>query len=543
MSLVFLLVLILLSNSFFKQTLAWEKEEHKILANLVLDSTLVFCNINTTDTTIIFPGRTGEITLNKKLWNNLSFGNISAFYSGDDISQSRCQLKGNTVKQQLEPITAALIEEVWNRIRLNPDDIQSVEVSNQNVVFNYILYHLIALNFARLSGSERESNNETLRYALIYEAVALSYLSDAFSAGHLLLSVSDILTFMNGYNIQIAHDYYSSEGVYVINSKGDCWQAFGDKLLQWYPYCFSQVFEACTFSLRELFLVYYTSLENIILPENLNNWIMSISNGITPAELSNLWLTANNGDYYYSEIKMTPLLCVPIPVTAAWSVRTNEKDEFGIHQHRSYPQMKEEKYHDPDLTGIDEEFLYSKNSMPDWMIPDFLPNDTLQNLIKYNPEEASVRYIQNRNYPPSYRGYLLIAGVTYAFTDDRNKFGTSLGFGWGFTDKLLFLFNKPTIYASAMWLFGDNKEWYLFANIGVGIDVSIFGIFKPEIEIGSAWGFESPYKGYAGYYAFGVDSETLPLGFTYAGLTFRLKYQVVIFDKAFHSPVLEIILH
>ncbi len=44
----------------------------------------------------------------------------------------------------------------------------------------------------------------------------------------------------------------------------------------------------------------------------------------------------------------------------------------------------------------------------------------------------------------------------------------------------------------------------------------------------------------AGKIALGLDSETLPLGFTYAGFTFRLKYQFIFFDKTLHSPMLEI---
>jgi hypothetical protein len=63
------------------------------------------------------------------------------------------------------------------------------------------------------------------------------------------------------------------------------------------------------------------------------------------------------------------------------------------------------------------------------------------------------------------------------------------------------------------------------------------------MEIGYAFGFQSPFNGSAGKYSLGFDSETLPLGFTYAGLTIRLKYQFIFFNKTFHSPVLEIILH
>ena len=370
----------LLASSFSIQIFSWEKQEHQILADLALDSTLSFCGISSNDSLIFFPCEGGIITINKKLWNDQSFGDIAASFSGDDISQSHCQMRGCTIKQQLESLTASFVDEVWNRIKQTPVNIQSVEVSNQNTVFNYLIHHLIALRLANVAG--KDNNNELLRYALVYEAAAQCYLSDAFSSGHLLLQVSDFLAPLNYMNIQITHDYYCYEGVYVINSMGECWQAFGDKLLQWYPYSFGRVFEACTISLRELFLVYFASIENFEIPGNLTKWAKSIDGELSAKELSSRWLSTNNGANYYSEIKIPAILYIPMPVAAVWSVRTDKKDEHGIFLRKNYPQLYEEQFHDPDLTEIDMDFLYTKNSMPDWMIPDFLPNDSLQNLIK-----------------------------------------------------------------------------------------------------------------------------------------------------------------
>jgi hypothetical protein len=94
-----------------------------------------------------------------------------------------------------------------------------------------------------------------------------------------------------------------------------------------------------------------------------------------------------------------------------------------------------------------------------------------------------------------------------------------------------------------MKLLDSNREWIASADLGLGINIPVFSIFKPHIGFGYTYGFQSPFKGSGGKYFLGLDSETLPLGFTYAGLTFRLKYQFMFFDKSFHSPVLEIILH
>ena len=192
---------------------------------------------------------------------------------------------------------------------------------------------------------------------------------------------------------------------------------------------------------------------------------------------------------------------------------------------------------------IDMEFLYPRSSVPNWMIPEFLPNDTLQNLIKYHPDVASVRYMQKRYLPPSYQGFLLSAGGNIVFSDNKNKFGTSLGIGWGFADEFLFVITKPSLILTGTYFFSDNKEWFLLADMGFGINMPVLNIFYPRIAFGYSRGFQSPYKGGAGMIALGFDSETVPLGFTYAGLTFRLKYQFIFFDKTLSSPVLEIILH
>jgi hypothetical protein len=443
---------------------SWEEYEHRILANLALDSALSFCGIKFSDSLIFLPSVGEGVILGKMLWYDKSFGGISAIFSGDDISQARCQSREYSIQQQLEPLTTEIIDKVWERIKNTPEDFESVEVENQNVVFNYLLYHLIALRFAELSGKENFDSTEFLRYALIYEAVAQSYLSDAFSAGHLLLYFPEILGPFSSYNNQIAHDFYCTEGVYVLNAQGDCWRTFGDKLMQWYSPSFNRLLEACVKSLREVFLVYFIS-NNIEIPQELRKWANSIDSGLNPGELIELWLSTDNGEKYFSEIKMSALLCIPMPVAATWSIRTEQLDNYGIHKRNHYPQLSEEKFHDPDINEIDTIFLYSMRSIPDWMIPEFLPNDSLQNLIKYHPDIASVRYMQNRFLPPSYQGFLISAGGTIVFNDYKGKFGASVGIGWGFADEVLFIIAKPSLILSAMYFFSDNREWLLMGAL------------------------------------------------------------------------------
>jgi hypothetical protein len=254
-------------------------------------------------------------------------------------------------------------------------------------------------------------------------------------------------------------------------------------------------------------------------------------------------MVTNDGIKYYSVIKLPALLFIPMPVTAVWSIRTNMKDKYGIHYRKNYPQLLEDKFHDPDLNEIDTGFLYPKNSVPHWMIPDFLPNDSLQNLLRNRQDIASVRYIQDRYLPPSYLGYLLSAGGSYEIVNGETKPAASIGFGWGFSDDFLFFLNKPALFITVTKLFANEREWILTTDLGFAINTPLFGFVTPHIEIGYAWKLQAVGNDNGSKYAIGIDSETIPLSFTYAGLTVRLKYQFIFLNKTLHSPMLEIILH
>ncbi len=83
-----LIVLLLISCPVV--TFSWEKDEHQILADLVFVSTLSYCEIEFTDSLILFPGKTGTVEISKMLLDVHNFGNIAALFSGDDLAQSRC---------------------------------------------------------------------------------------------------------------------------------------------------------------------------------------------------------------------------------------------------------------------------------------------------------------------------------------------------------------------------------------------------------------------------------------------------------------------
>jgi hypothetical protein len=140
-------------------------------------------------------------------------------------------------------------------------------------------------------------------------------------------------------------------------------------------------------------------------------------------------------------------------------------------------------------------------------------------------------------------GYLLSAGGFYELVNGKNKLAASIGFGWGFSDDFLFFLNKPALFITATKLYTNESEWILTADFGFAINTPLFGFVTPHTEIGYAWKLQSAGNENGSKYAIGFDSETIPLGFTYAGLTVRLKYQFIFLNKTLHSPALELILH
>jgi hypothetical protein len=547
-----ILALCLIISS-LETTIAWEKEEHRIVADRAFAAALVECSGSIHDSLIFILARGSSIRLEKTLWKGKTFGEISAWFSGNDTSYSRFHQRGRTILQQLQPLSASLIDAGWREHsgRSSVGDytatnrwpaVYSAEQSDQNVIVNYLLHHSIALRFAKLAG--QEENREALRLALIYEAMAQSYLSDAFSAGHLMVPLNDVFYGLHPINNKEAHNFFRSEGVYVINSQGNVWQTFGDKLLQWHASTYRHVLEACTTSLRELFLVFYILNENEEIPDKLKKWGQSISDGISLEEMVQGWITMQDGQKYYSITKMPTLLFLPMPISATWSVRTEKVDDQGIHQRKHYPQLREQGFHDPDLHGIDPEFIYPRSAVPDWMIPELLLERNTEELIKYHPEYASVRYIQNRNFPPSYKGLFFHLGGGMIFKKNGSGFGSLVGLGYGLADDLLVI-NKVSVDLALMPSLDEVRRLLIMPSLGFGFKLPTpFNLWEAyRLEIGYAFGLRSPFKEDGLKLAVGIESPTIPLGFTYAGLTIRLMYQRFYLERIKQGILLEFIIH
>lgn len=418
------------------------------------------------------------------------------------------------------------------------------EQPDHNVVVNYLLHHFLAIRFAKLAGQEGSKGKEVLRRALIYEAMAQGFLSDAFSSGHLLVPLNDVFSGLHSANNREAYNFYRNEGVYVINSSGDVWQTFGHRLLRWHAPTYRYVLKACVTSLRELFLVYYVSSGDGTIPENLEKWGQSISNGNSMEEMIQGWISTKDGDRYYSIAKMPTLLQLPMPISASWSVRTEKVDEHGIHQRKHYPQFREPGFHDPDLRGIDTEFIYPQSSVPDWMVPELLYDKSPEELIKSHPDFASVRYVQNRNFPPSYKGLLIHLGGGTTFKKNGSGFGSLFGLGYGLADDLIVI-NKVSVSVALMPSLDEAKRLLITPSLGFGLKLpKPLNLWEAYLfEIGYALGLRKPFKEDGVMLAVGLGFPTIPLRFTYAGLTVRLKYQRFSLERTWHGVFLEFIFH
>jgi hypothetical protein len=529
---------LLLSNA----VLGWEKEEHLLLADRAFACVLADLDVKLRHPLIFNSGSGFSIELDKKLSQGRTFGEISAMASIPDISFSRFQERNKTILQQLQSLPASLFDKVWNEHGRR--DLLSAALSNKNVIVNYLLNHVLSLRLAKQAAEEKVNGKEAFRRALIYEAFALSYLADAFSSGHLLVPLSDWLRDLHPVNNKDAHNFYCNEGAFVLDSQGNAWQTFGDGLLNWYAPTYNHVLEACITSLREVFLVYYVSIPDGIVPGKLKKWGESVSNGASLEELAKKWTSRQSGQDYYSFTRMTALLLIPMTISAAWSVRTKEIDKHCIHQRKCYPQFREQGYFDPGLEEIDKKFLYSHKHVPDWMIPDFLPNERPEDLVKLNPDCASVRYTQTRNFPPSFKGLLFHTGGGMAFRINGNNPVGMIGLGYGLINDLIF-FNNFSLDINMMPGFGKHHRLLLLPTVGFGLllprPLNLWKAYR--FEIGYTWSLRSQGKDSGLNLAGGIEFPPIPLGFTYAGLTIRLMYRKFFMERSRHSVALELVFH
>lgn len=536
-------ILLVLNLVFCTVVFSAQKDEYRTFSRVALDSVLKECQGELHDDLKTMFVQNGSLVSDTPLWENKSFAGISVAFPEKNQSRAWFHKRGYTILQQLQALTPTLIEEKWKTVE-SKKSIISVEHKYKNVIVNYFLHHLMAMRFAHRAGKANIDSQEDLRYAFIYEAMALGYLVDAFSSTHILIDYK-ILPILQYFNYRKAREFYRTKGAYVINSKGDVWHTFGDKLMLWYEPTYRFTLDACITSLRELLLVFYATVDPDSLPLCMETFQNSLEETFSAAD----WLHARPGVEYYANLKMPSLLCLPMPISASWSKKSEDVDKHGIHRRIHYPQLREPGFHDPDLEGIDTKFLLSLNSIPAWLIfEEFRKSphpDSTREIIKENPKFASVRFIQQRSFPPSYVG-LVIHGAWGATFNGKRKSTMMIGLGAGLFDDFLFLHNVSADMHYIEICNSINCE-FLTATLGTSIPFALpqpLNVVKSiRIEAGLAWQKDEDLDIFHNQSAGGIEFATLPLGLMYVGITPRIMAYRIYTGSAYHGVYFQIAVH
>jgi hypothetical protein len=494
---------------------AWEYDEHRLLAD---SAYAVAMRLLGTD---IAPGGGAP--------SSGRFGEWCADGARDDMSPSRFHRPGRTTLDQLGQISAAELGAF----------IDSHFFKNRNVIVSYLQYHVAALHAACLDVPE----GQALRRALMLEAEAQGYLADAFSSGHMLVPIHSPLSQLTPRNNLEAHKSYSHQGVYVINARGQVWQAFGDGMLFGYLPSYRAVLNACETSLKEIVLTWYHACKKD-LPPALQNWADSVRGGTAVSDMVAAWLDICNGKEYLEKVRMPSLMLLPMPVPASWSIRTDEKDQHGVREHFHYPQLREDGFHDPDLSDIDRAFLYPRSSVPDWMIPRELLEESAdpKSLIRDDPDWASVRWVQQRSMPPSFHRLLVRPGMAVAFSSEKTRAVATMGLDYGLCDDLLLLKNV-SMGLSVMPSPPREGGPYIIPAVGVGLPIWSWTRLKAvHLGAGPAMGLAESRVDFGAMLGVGFDSHVLNPHLGNFGITIRAEYRWLIVDRFVHGPVLEMIL-
>lgn len=288
-------------------------------------------------------------------------------------------------------------------------------------------------------------------------------------------------------------------------------------------------------------LSYFASTSDS-LPESLQQWADSIANGKETATLVNEWITPADGESFYSRVGLPSLLRLPMPIAATWSVRTDQVDQYGFYLRRHYPQLSDIGYHDPTLGADQLTDLPDRNAVPSWLVFDRLHNADPGELIRDDPDIASVRWSQDQYYPPSYKGLLVRLGGAMLFHDANLPTGLTLGIGHGFVDDAVVIRNVSADLVLAP-SFGATRRLLLMPGIGGGLPVGgPLPLKALHAELGYAFGFREPHSENGLMLAVGLDAKPYRLGLTYAGLTVRLKYQWLWLNPTLHGPAVDMIL-
>lgn len=515
---------------------ALEEMEHRLFTRLGIDSVMIACGYaQEADSFRIAFDYERALALPRALAGGADFGDLCAYYARDDRAAERYHIKGWSVFNQLRLLHAADIERAWQRgIAGEPT---SLEIEALNVVANYLVHHVVAMRLARMAGEQW--SEETLRRAFIYEAMAIGYLEDAFSSGHMLVPLDDRWTFLHPTNTRKTHDAFCFDGVYQMNSKGEVHLGFGDKLAAWYAPTSFAITDAVRSSLYELLAVLLAAGDGE-LPDAMADWTYE-NVGIDWQDVVSGWTDVRDGVEYYKDLHLPTLLLVPMPISATWSVRTG-----GVGERFDYPQLADSGLHDPTLDDREKNALYERSAMPSWLVYRKLRRTPPRELIRSDPEVASVRYLQDRSYPPAFAGLLVSAASGWATRQRGRGVVDGVGLGYGLLDEFTVV-RKVSVNLDFYPSYDEADRMLLSPSVQLALKLPFHVPFRlidtGRFETGWAWGLKEAFDANGFRFGWGLEPATIPLGFTNAGVTVRVKYQWMFLETRKAGPQIELVLH
>jgi len=503
----------------------WKDDEHRFLAENALEAVL-----RDFDGTLLIDDG-APLSTQSKIWRGTSFGDLVVGFAHDDYSPSRYQEAGKTIYRQLEEVSTERIEEYWDYAR----ELELVEgrlprtPEARTAVANFLVAHVVALRFA---DSARDQGPPALMRALLYEAIAQGYLTDAYSAGHIRVPRHDFLQAIHPVNNRKGHDLDNINGVFVINGRNQVWQAFGDGAMGWYGESYRQVLNASVGALREVLLVYAVAIGDV--PPALVDWVASLG-GDTPEALAADWLAPKSGQEFYRTILGMPSLShIPMPISATWSIRTRQLDSHGIRRRIHFPQLQEPGLHRENIPDFVRRQLYSRSDFPErFLAPGLIDTSSVRKLVD-NPDAASVEFVQLDKIPADYAGVLGSFDVGILAGGGHSAGAVSVRIGNGLFESAVLL-GHLSVHAGITVPFDNRLPTPIRAAAAFNLSS-----LPLRVEYGVVTTTEHFLSQLGTTLAAELDLMSTTLKATYLGFNVRLRYSVFWLDDVFVSPSIQI---
>lgn len=509
----------------------------------------------------------GDIRLGARtvVIGGVTMGELAAHYARHG-GGSRFRDIGATTLDELRALSAGDLDDAWQDARGARDDGDLSWIPSSrtpgvdpagNPVASFLLYHVTAL---RLAAEARVSDETDASWtlALAYEASALSYLLDAMSSDRMSTPRTRGPFSLLSRNRAASEAYFGGSGLFVLNSDGELWQAFGRGHLEWFRTHLCHVMDASQRAVREIELVFFVR-NGRELPEHLRTVIRADHAQRSSDEIVDAWLTTRPGPEWLEVERLPSLRAIPSPIWATWRKKHGEPDADGIRPATHFAQVETDSLHDPTIGSGTPPFgdpdgkwhaflgrsdLRDAASIPTWRSPrEVLGHDRPEPItaLRTDPDLSSVRFVQHRSVPPSLGGLFVSAALLGARESRDASFTAAAGAGY---------LRRWVVVGASLWA-GLDAEYRFPSDAGGGKEIAtslVLGyssnLFRPGgwIEIGPLWDLESAHRHGVAVKAAWLPG-TLRLPFLYAGVTPRLEAAVGRTDETRLQLGVALLLH